>query len=427
MSPQFPARRDAEDFARVLDGSASSDVAERYAGLARTVTLLREQAPPEPRADFVSDLRARLMAEADVALRPVEGAPVSLDAHRARQRGRRERRLGAAAAAVVLVGATTGMAAAAQGSLPGQTLYPLKRGIESVEVHLSTSDATRGQQLLDQASTRLSEVRALVESPSGAGSQDLVASTLADFTRSADAGSTLLFSSFQGDGDAADIAAVRDFTHGTMDVLRALAGTAGEHHSAFASAGATLADIDQQARVLCEGCSDAAPLSVPSSLVDLTSAAALQQLVTAPAQATPRTPSGRDRLRAEVEAAQRAAGQLTGGGSTGTGTPGDGTTSAPAPSAGPTDGPHLPGSTGSGDGQPLRHLVGGLVTALPGGVGGTVGGLTDGVTSGLTGGLTSGLGDTLDGVTGLVGGTLGGVTGLLGGTPTSSPSSTAGN
>lgn len=411
MSPQFPSHRDAEEFARLLEGGASTAVDERYARLARTVTLLREQPRPEPRAEFVSDLRARLMAEADTVLLAAPDAPSSLDAHRARRLGRRERHLGAAAAALVLVGATTGMAAAAEGSLPGQTLYPLKRGIESVEVHLSTSDSTRGQQMLDQAATRLSEVRALVDQPATPQSADLVRATLDDFTASADQGSRLLFSSYQRNGDGTDIATVRDFTHGTMDVLTALADSSQAGTGDFTSAGQTLAAIDQQARVLCQGCSDAAPLTVPRALIDLTSAAALQQLVTGPAQKVAPTASLAQRVRAEAERAQKAAGatQPSSGSTTATtGTPDN------QPSSGATGSP-LGGMKGSGgDNQPLHQLLSGVTTALPD-VGGTVGSLTDGLQQ-----TTSGLGSTLDGSSlGTVGGSLDNVTGLLdGGTST---------
>ena len=45
---------------------------------------------------------------------------------------RRNRRLGTAAASLVIVGGTAGMAAAASGALPGEPLYPIKRGIEQV-------------------------------------------------------------------------------------------------------------------------------------------------------------------------------------------------------------------------------------------------------------------------------------------------------
>ncbi|MGN6782615.1 MAG: DUF5667 domain-containing protein [Marmoricola sp.] len=415
MSPQLPSHRDAEEFARLLEGGGSTAVAERYADLVRTVTLLREQPRPEPRPEFVGDLRARLMAEADSVLLPAADAPRSLDAQRARRLGRRERHRGAAAAALVLVGATTGMAAAAQGSLPGQTLYPLKRGIESVEVHLSTSDATRGQQLLDQAATRLGEVRALVEQPATPQSADLVRATLDDFTSSADEGSRLLFSSYQQEGDDADIATVRDFTHGTMNVLTALVGSSPAGTAVFTSAGQTLAAIDQQARVLCQGCSNAAPLTVPRALIDLTSAAALHQLVSGPAEQVAPRGDLAQRVRDEAERAQKAANGTarpsSGGAAPATGTP------TSRPSSGPTGSP-FSGMNGSGDDQqPLRQLLGGVTTALPG-VGGAVSGTTDGLKK-----TTDGLGGTLDSTLGTVGGTVGGtvdgVTGLLDGGATS--------
>ena len=50
------------------------------------------------------------------------------------------------------------MAAASQQSLPGDALYPIKRGIEHFEVAVAWSDHARGSEYLDQASTRLDEI-----------------------------------------------------------------------------------------------------------------------------------------------------------------------------------------------------------------------------------------------------------------------------
>ncbi|GHI05858.1 hypothetical protein AQI88_09545 [Streptomyces cellostaticus] len=64
----------------------------------------------------------------------------------------------------VAAGAFGGVAAASSDALPGDSLYGLKRGIEDFRLnYLSDGDDERGQTYLDQASTRLSEARRLME------------------------------------------------------------------------------------------------------------------------------------------------------------------------------------------------------------------------------------------------------------------------
>ncbi|MFJ3308976.1 DUF5667 domain-containing protein [Streptomyces sp. NPDC086549] len=64
----------------------------------------------------------------------------------------------------VAAGAFGGVAAASSDALPGDSLYGLKRGIEDFKLnYLTDGDDERGQTYLDQASTRLSETRRLME------------------------------------------------------------------------------------------------------------------------------------------------------------------------------------------------------------------------------------------------------------------------
>ena len=222
MTSLFQARRRAEEFAAVVDGSADNRTQrnEEFTTLLGLVASLRDQAAAEPRAEFAADLRSRLMLEAEVALTP-ETATLRLPA---RQRGRRERRLVAAASAFVLIGGTTTMAAAAQSALPGDALYPIKRGLERAEVGLSMSSAGKGKDLLSQASDRLVEVEGLLGADSiGSGPQ--VPETLAAFSSSASEGAALLFESFRETGDPDSIVAVRSFTTEGIATLESLAGT----------------------------------------------------------------------------------------------------------------------------------------------------------------------------------------------------------
>ncbi|WP_371578099.1 DUF5667 domain-containing protein [Streptomyces sp. NBC_01314] len=63
----------------------------------------------------------------------------------------------------VAASAFGGVAAASSDALPGDSLYGLKRGIEDVKLTLADDSDDRGRLYLDQASTRLSEARRLME------------------------------------------------------------------------------------------------------------------------------------------------------------------------------------------------------------------------------------------------------------------------
>ena len=149
MSTLLPANRRAERFAALVDAleePGSTTVAdERYASLLEVVGTLRAVADeaPAPRADYVADLRSRLMAEAETALVPTDARLMLRQRH---PTTRKHNRFTAAAAGLVLVGSSAGMAVAAQTSVPGDGLYPLKRGLENVGERLSLSDAGRGRQ-----------------------------------------------------------------------------------------------------------------------------------------------------------------------------------------------------------------------------------------------------------------------------------------
>lgn len=258
MTSVFLARRRAEEFAAAVDGQPESRRAgtEEITSLLALVTALREQPPVTPRAEFAADLRGRLLLEAETALRPGT-AGLRLPA---RERGRRERRLVAAASAFVLVGGTATMAAAAQSSLPGDALYPIKRGIERAETGLSMSEAGKGETLLSHAADRLLEVKGLVDAAS-VHSEPRVPETLSEFTASADEGATLLFEAFRETGDPESIVSVRTFTAEGIATLESLAGSVpAEAQDELAAAAHLLHQIDTEATGLCGSCAADLPL-----------------------------------------------------------------------------------------------------------------------------------------------------------------------
>jgi hypothetical protein len=258
MTSVFSARKRAEEFAAVADGGTPSR--PELAELAGVLTALRGFEAPVPRAEFSTGLRTLLMAEAATALSPA-AADLVLPA---RPRGKRERRLVAAASAVVFIGGTASMAAAAQSALPGEALYPIKRGMEQAQAGLSTSTAGKGRDLLSQANDRLVEVQGLLTdgSPSQAPQ---VPQTIADFTDQARQGASLMMTSFEDTQDPASITAVRKFAAHGLTTLQHLAGTApADAQDNLAAAASVLSEIDQQARDLCAACgADLPDLQVP--------------------------------------------------------------------------------------------------------------------------------------------------------------------
>lgn len=258
-----PARRRAEEFDAALDGARTDARTSALVGIAER---LRATQPVVPRPEFVAQFRGRLMAEATTVLTPTN-ATLTLPA---RKPGARERRWAAAAAAFVLVGGSAGMAVAADSSLPGQALYPVKRGIEQAQAHLAITSAGRGHALLGQADTRLAEVKGLL----AAGSTDRaqVPSTLGAFTAQARQGTALLLASYRDSRNPASVVAVRRFAAhalGTLVTLQPQVPAAA--HNELARAANTLQRIDARASRLCESCAASLPpLRMPPTVLTAT-------------------------------------------------------------------------------------------------------------------------------------------------------------
>jgi hypothetical protein len=255
MTSLFPARRSAEEFAAAVDGDRGA-VRSDVATLLEVVTALRSHDPASPREGFSGALRERLILEAQTALRPENAALVLPH----RQRGVRERRLVAAASAFVLIGGTATMAAAAQNALPGEALYPIKRGLESAEVGLSLTTAGKGEDLLRHASDRLQEVEGLLGS-GAVQAEPRVPETLGEFAAAADEGAALLFESFRETGEPGSIRSVRAFAADGIETLEDLAGTVPpEAQDELMAAAMTLREIDAEAAALCDSCADDLPV-----------------------------------------------------------------------------------------------------------------------------------------------------------------------
>lgn len=256
---------DAESFERAwTTRSAARTRARRSqstdtAALVRTAELLTRSASIEPDEQFTADLRARLMTEAaDVLVAAPApsraGARVSPDTvrtDRVRTHSPRRRRLAGLAAALVAGTATVGLVSSSASAVPGDVLYPVKRGVESVQLAVHRDDVGRGQTQLDQASERLLEAWTL----DSTGRDDRVADALADFSEQATAGSTALFQAYDNEGDAGRIDAVTTFATGSSETIENMSDDLPtDARTALDEATETVLDLAERAGALCTSC-----------------------------------------------------------------------------------------------------------------------------------------------------------------------------
>ncbi|MEZ7129470.1 DUF5667 domain-containing protein [Nonomuraea sp. AD125B] len=151
---------------------------------------------PEPafRARLRAELLSRHLAEqsphpfppvAATDLSPLPSSPGRHARPRASRRRARRRPMLSHLASFGLAAGMMVSAFATYQSVPGDSLYPLKRAAESTLVRLSADDAERGERELDSAKTRAKEVASLLGS---ADDGPLVSETLKDMEDSTRSG-----------------------------------------------------------------------------------------------------------------------------------------------------------------------------------------------------------------------------------------------
>jgi len=295
MSSVIPGRRRADEFAALVDGRSATDPL-RHSDLLRLVADLRELPTAAPRPEFVTSLRASLMAAADEALVPIETRltlPVTT-------RSRRDRRVALAAGAVALVGATSSMAVAAQSALPGDALYPIKRVLESAETSMASDDSARAEKVIDSATGRLDEVEALSLRDS-AESQAALPTTLDDFVTQANQAGGLLIDEYADSGDVAHITELRTFISSSLDRLARLdAILPAALRDELVKAVEALLTLDMRALSVCPSCGSL--LDLPYGLLGLVSGtpqASIGQrpaIAAGPSVQTPPDPNAIDKL-----------------------------------------------------------------------------------------------------------------------------------
>ncbi|WP_406148005.1 DUF5667 domain-containing protein [Streptomyces sp. NBC_01012] len=179
------------------------------------------------RAQLVAAMET-MFAEGGASTGPTVPEQRSKGAHRAspirrlRPRSRWAKGLTAGGLTVgVAAGAFGGVAAASSDALPGDSLYPLKRGMEDISRGMASGDADRGKVYLDQASTRLSEARRLMErGRSGEMDHESIGEirrALDGMTHDATEGHRLLHTAYEHDGAIGSIQALDSFSRSHRD------------------------------------------------------------------------------------------------------------------------------------------------------------------------------------------------------------------
>ncbi len=260
MSPVYASKRRADEFQALVE---RGEIADSHLGdLLVLVGSLRDVDPVMPRAEFSATLREQLMTAAATELVPSDAAAkLAMPA----RRSTRERRIAAAVGGLALVGASTGLAAAAQTALPGDALYPLKRAIENAHTGLSMGDQAKGATLLSSAQDRLEELNRLT---ARGDDQDAMAQTLADFTDQSTEASDLLLADYAQTGHEDSIAELRDFTASSLDALADLAPQVdGDARDALIQAARVITQIDAAAERACPSCGGTGIGDLPAILV----------------------------------------------------------------------------------------------------------------------------------------------------------------
>lgn len=250
MIANVSAHRRANAFAQALEeqtpqGAAAAEPAEPADQADRGPLLAlanglgelpKPQLDPEvkvvQRAQLVAAMEA-MFAEGGASTGPTVPVQRGKGAHRAsplrrlRPRSRWAKGLTAGGLTVgVAAGAFGGVAAASSDALPGDSLYGLKRGMEDISLGMAKGDADRGEAYLDQASTRLSEARRLMER-GRSGSLDheslgAVRRALNGMSHDASEGHRLLRSAYQRDGAIGPMQTLDTFSRSHRDTWSSL-------------------------------------------------------------------------------------------------------------------------------------------------------------------------------------------------------------
>lgn len=270
--------RRAQQFHELVENPSTGGArTSQYADLLDVVGALRSTPTPVANPAFVADLRERLIAEAESVLVAAAAARDDTDARlRLRpttpQTRRRQRRLATVVSGVALIGVSATVAVAAQSALPGDSLYSIKRGIESAHAELTFDRADRGRVLLDSAGTRLDEAQQLSREHAD---PTRVSEALDAFTQEAIDGSDLLIADYQATGDRSSMTTLRTFTVTSMERLKVLQSEVPPaSYDSLLQAAQALDQVQQASVHACSACDGPLIGSIPGVLAHANEATA---------------------------------------------------------------------------------------------------------------------------------------------------------
>ncbi|MGO4599005.1 hypothetical protein [Terrabacter sp. 2RAF25] len=224
------ANADGELLQRALDGERVTDP-----GILELVAVLHavqsvDQAGLAPRAEFVSDLRARLLADDATTVVPLVPVPADVDAPTDAATGapdtdagvgvgvggtvsvlrvaaRPLKLLAAAAAAILVLGGALGFAS--RSAVPGDALYGVKQLLDRAAVQLAGSRYDQGLTYLAQAQEHIGDARNLIDR-GGPSTHDLDTAydAASDATRRAQ---TILVEAYRTEGRTDALTELSDF------------------------------------------------------------------------------------------------------------------------------------------------------------------------------------------------------------------------
>lgn len=274
MSKLTLFRRRAERFAQLLDRTDSGgrhhvrdprdDELAGLAAIGRRITELPAAPVDGVDPDFRAHLRSLLIATAErdgigvtaqaVPEHPLPRLPRPAPAAIRAAKGTAGRATGRARArkviiATVAAGAITvsGMSAATEQALPGDTLYGMKRSTERAQLALAHSDTTRGQLFLGFAEVRMAEARIVYGQPTA------FAAVLDDMDEQIRHGVRLLTTAAAEHRDRAPLDAVDAFVTAQRPVLRQLASGASVTAARAAESIALLDSVRARTQALRNG------------------------------------------------------------------------------------------------------------------------------------------------------------------------------
>jgi len=206
-------------FADALDGRrpAKGEVAELVAVATRLCEVAAETAPS---AEFRSALRTRLMTSAVPA--QIHSRPARAMRLLSTRRTSGIRGWAAVFAAMMATTFGAGMSVASADTVPGDTLYPVKRILENGQLAFKHSDGSRGAFRLTLATKRLTEVDQLTSASDN--STELTSSTFNEFQRQTDLGSEALLRSYLSTDSRQDLVALNRFSTASARRLAELDG-----------------------------------------------------------------------------------------------------------------------------------------------------------------------------------------------------------